>query len=201
VWECFCFWSGPRPLPQHTHTICPSWVLGFRQNSPKNSVYMSILWQDHQKKFLILQTAEQCKGVPKNWNWKWKLINYLFYYHSYISTPSRSTHASPRPPGWVIKIVFYDTNLIILQIPNQLFFSELKMRFSASDTELYVGIRYNRAEKLKCQKDFLHDSSIDLRCWKSLLSAEKKQLIWNLLILVLANVSSLISKVIECKAR
>jgi hypothetical protein len=37
----------------------------------------------------------------------------------------------------------------ILQIPNQLFFSALKTRFSASN----VGIR---AEKLKCQKDFLH---------------------------------------------
>jgi hypothetical protein len=32
------------------------------------------------------------------------------------------------------------SNHPILQIPNQLFFSALKTRFSASDTELYVGI-------------------------------------------------------------
>ena len=38
----------------HCHSILtpfvPSWVLGFRYNSPKNSVYISILWLYHNEK-------------------------------------------------------------------------------------------------------------------------------------------------------
>jgi hypothetical protein len=35
-------------------------------------------------------------------------------------------------------------------------FFSAQIEIFSTDTELYVGTIYNRAEKLKCQKDFLH---------------------------------------------
>jgi len=65
----------------------------------------------------------------------------------------------------------------VLQIPNQLFFSALKTRFSAS--EIYVGIIH--AENLFDIWVFQHEIYVGIiHAENPILSAEKKQLIWNL---------------------
>jgi hypothetical protein len=75
---------------------------------------------------------------------------------------------TPEMTSPILSFSFYLWSLetLVLQIPNQLFFSALKTRFSASDTELYVGItgtivlKNSNVKKIFC----MYDSYVDLRC-------------------------------------
>jgi hypothetical protein len=90
-----------------------------------------------------------------------------------------SPHCRCRSKEWQGGVLWRE----VLQIPNQLFFSALKMRFSAS--EIYVGIIHAETEIFLTFEFF--STIVPLITYGSVsdaenlvLSAEKKQLIWNL---------------------